>query len=119
MRKETRNILVTCTESKNPDSLQGVTIEDRKKGMFSIGCHYLITRNGDIFKGRQESDVGNFLPAYNANSIIIRLVGLGWDFTEEQHASLFELEDELQERYPDAEVLEFLPIPNKSNKQKK
>ncbi|HIF9256507.1 TPA: N-acetylmuramoyl-L-alanine amidase [Photobacterium damselae] len=116
MDRKIKRILVTCTESKVPNTLQGVAMQDRKHGLMSIGCHYLITRNGEICVGRNEEQNCIFDPTLDSTSINIRLVGLGYDFTSAQTTSLFALEERLTEKYPDAEICEYLPQHPKAKK---
>lgn len=75
----------------------------------SIGCHYLITTDGVVHKGRDESQNCNFDPKLDKTAINIRLVGFGWNANQAQMLSMFNLEDELLVKYPEAEVCEYLP----------
>lgn len=118
MHREIKRIIITATESKVPDDLKDITQLDKKFGLFEIGCHYLITTDGVIHKGRDESKQGNYKPSLDHNSIIIRVVGLGWDFTEAQTLALFNLEDSLLDKYKEAEVHDYLPVAPKVKKNK-
>ena len=118
MERKINRIIITATETTIHDTFKSVEIEDKKQGLFEIGCHFLITRNGVVYKGRSESKEGNFESPYNTESLIVRLVGLGWDFTEEQMRSLFKLEDELSDKYK-AEIIEVLPMPTTTKTKKK
>ena len=112
MDREIRRIIITCTKSEVPDTLSGVRFSDRKKGMREISCHYLITRNGDLCVGRNEKQSCNFDAQLDDTAIDVCLVGCGWDFTDEQLQTLFNIEEQMQNKYPAAELCEYLPQRN-------
>lgn len=92
-----------------------------KRGWFDIGYHYVIRRNGVIEKGRPETRPGAHARGINHISLGICLVGGASEidikdaennFTLKQMASLKELIEELETRYPDAPVIGHRDIPN-------
>ena len=89
------------------------------RGFKSIGYHYYITKDGVIYPGRPESEVGAHARHYNAHSIGICYEG-GLDKngkpadtrTPAQNQSLYSLLESLCLSYPDAEILGHRDLPN-------
>lgn len=91
----------------------------RERGWRDIGYHYVITRSGEIQKGRPDDMPGAHERKLNSRSISICLVGgspptgslasrrgHGEDnFTPAQKTALAQILLHLHEKYPDAEVL--------------
>lgn len=91
----------------------------REKGWRDIGYHYVITRSGEVQKGRPDDMPGAHERKINSRSISICLVGgsppagtvahrkgLGENnFTDDQWLALAGLVWNLSEEHPDAEVL--------------
>lgn len=97
----------------------------REQGWRDIGYHYVITRTGEIQKGRPENQPGAHEKRINRCSIAICLVGgsppigspehrkgLGENnFTPAQMASLETLVKQLHAKHPKAEVLGHRDVP--------
>lgn len=91
----------------------------RSRGWRDIGYHYVITRSGEVQKGRPDDMPGAHEPRINRRSIAVCLIGgspphgspeqrkgLGEDnYTNEQWAALEKLVRTLTKTHPDAEVL--------------
>lgn len=91
----------------------------RERGFRDIGYHYVITRSGEVQKGRPDDMAGAHERKINRRSISICLVGgspptgsreyrrgLGEDnFTPAQKTALAQLLLHLKEQHPDAEVI--------------
>ena len=81
------------------------------RGFKSIGYHYYITKDGVVYPGRPESEVGAHARHYNAHSIGICYEG-GLDKngkpadtrTPAQNQALYSLLESLCLSYPDAEI---------------
>lgn len=84
-----------------------------------IGYHFVILLDGKIETGRPVAQIGSHVKGHNAESIGICLIG-GTDqmkrakntFTPAQFQSLNDLLDDLQERFPGAEILGHRDFPN-------
>lgn len=77
MRKITK-IVIHCSDT--PDHRTDIDAEDIKtwhlnNGWTDIGYHYVITRNGTLENGRDESICGSHVRGHNSDSIGICLVG--------------------------------------------
>lgn len=97
----------------------------RAKGYLDIGYHYIITRNGTVEKGRQDTQAGAHEPRINARSLSICLVGgsppVGSkefkagagenNYTPAQWAALETLVKRLKASHPNAEVLGHRDVP--------
>lgn len=70
----------------------------------SIGYHYVICLDGEIYTGRQVAEVGAHCSGRNSMSIGICLVGKGM-YTVVQWDALKELIDNLLRSYPGAKVI--------------
>lgn len=106
-------IILHCTATPAGRDLHvaDITRYHRMRGFETIGYHYLITLNGEIEKGRDESYVGAHCLGHNAQAIGVAYVGgLGGDGraadtrTQAQKRALLELIDDLRRRYPGASV---------------
>jgi N-acetylmuramoyl-L-alanine amidase len=64
----------------------------------SIGYHFLIARNGAVFTGRHEDEVGAHATGWNSQSIGICMVGTD-QFTAEQWAALRSSVDGIAGKY--------------------
>lgn len=84
----------------------------KQRGWDSIGYHYVIRRNGQIEKGRDESIAGAHCRGYNQSSIGVCCVGgVAEDGktpedtrTEEQKRALVQLVRTLKRKYPIATI---------------
>jgi N-acetylmuramoyl-L-alanine amidase len=106
-------IIIHCTATKE---CQVVSVADvikwhKARGFNTIGYHYLVGLNGEVWEGRKEGIVGAHTEGLNAKSIGICYVG-GLDAslkpkdtrTKAQRESLQKLVKELKERYLQATV---------------
>ena len=97
----------------------------RKQGWRDIGYHYVITRQGEVQKGRPDNQPGAHEPRINRASLSVCLVGgsppLGSDehrkglgennYTPAQWAALETLVKQLHAKHPRAEVLGHRDVP--------
>ena len=107
-------IIVHC--SATPEG-KDYTVEDirrwhKERGFDDIGYHYVIYRNGEIYRGRREDRVGAHCVGHNSNSIgICYIGGLAADRktakdtrTAAQKASLKVLLKNLKANFPEARI---------------
>ena len=115
-RKHTEYIVVHHTASS-----VNATIRDihrghvQGRGWFDVGYHYVIERDGTLSVGRPENQIGAHVENYNSVSVGVALIGglksggNGKDgevnFTKAQWATLKRIVTELQQRYPNAQVV--------------
>jgi N-acetylmuramoyl-L-alanine amidase len=121
--REINKIIIHCTATKEGQavSVAEVTKWHKAKGYNTIGYHYLIGLNGEIWEGRKEGIVGAHTEGYNANSIGICYVG-GLDDnskpkdtrTAAQKESLLKLVNELKARFPQATIHGHKEFANKA-----
>jgi N-acetylmuramoyl-L-alanine amidase len=121
-------IAIHCSATPaTADKVDANTIRSwhRKQGWRDIGYHYVITRTGEVQKGRPETQSGAHEKRINRNSLAVCLVGgsppIGSDahrrglgennFTPAQWAALETLVKELHARHPQAEVLGHRDVP--------
>jgi N-acetylmuramoyl-L-alanine amidase len=106
-------IIIHCTATKEGQavSVAEVIKWHKARGFNTIGYHYLIGLNGEIWEGRKEGIVGAHTEGWNAKSIGICYVGglsaMGKPKdtrTLLQRESLLKLVKELKEKYPQATV---------------
>lgn len=123
LRKSTDYIAIHCSATRPS---QNIGVEDirkwhKAKGWSDVGYHYVITRKGQVQKGRAEKAVGAHVEGYNSRSIGICLVGgvSEADFTKPennflptQFVMLRALLDELLKRYPGAVIQGHRDFPN-------
>lgn len=97
----------------------------RKQGWRDIGYHYVITRDGDVQKGRPDDQAGAHTKGINSRSLGICMVGgapetgtlahrrgLGENnFTDNQWFALAKVVQVLTQEHPDAEVLGHRDVP--------
>ena len=116
-------IIIHCTATKEG---QTVTVPDvtrwhKERGFTTIGYHYLIGLNGEIWSGRPEEQAGAHTTGHNQNSIGVCYVG-GLDAnlcpkdtrTSAQAASLCGLIKELKQKYPTAIIHGHREFANKA-----
>ncbi len=107
-------VVIHCTGSR-PD--QHITVEmldqmHKARGWKGIGYHFYITRDGHLYRGRLEDEIGAHARHYNAHSIGICYEG-GLDEkgrpadtrTPAQRQALIALLRSLKIDYPDAEIV--------------
>lgn len=90
-----------------------------QRGWLDIGYHYVIKRDGDVEKGRNDNSPGAHARGFNNKSLGICLVGGAesdrktpeQNFTPMQYASLGRLLDTLKGDHPDAEILGHRDLP--------
>lgn len=119
MRKINK-IVIHCTSTQQTISIQ--TIKNYWRDILkwnNYGYHYIIDKNGFIFKLAEDSVICNGSSGYNKNSIHIAYVG-GIDTnknpidnrTQEQKTALRILLIEYSRKYPDADILGHYQLPN-------
>lgn len=107
-------IIIHCSATKPSMDVGVKEINQwhKQRGWDSIGYHYVIRRNGQIEKGRDESIAGAHCRGYNQSSIGICYVGgVAEDGktpedtrTEEQKRALVQLVRTLKRKYPMATI---------------
>lgn len=107
-------IIVHCSATPRGRRVTAKDIDGwhRGRGFRCIGYHYVIGLDGEVERGRAESEVGAHCKGHNARSIGVCYVGgLTTDGkvavdtrTDAQRVALTELIMELKERYPGARV---------------
>ena len=70
MRKITK-LIVHCTGTKEGQEFHVSDVDrwHRERGFKCIGYHYLITLDGQVERGRKDSEIGAHCKGQNANSI--------------------------------------------------
>ena len=99
-------IILHHTCSKNAD-VYSINQDHKKRGWAGIGYHFVIGKDGKVYRGRPEEYVGAHCSGNNTSSIGIALCG---DFrtespTDEQLKSLDELVKLMRAKYPIRRVL--------------
>ena len=111
--RQINKIIIHCTATKEGQfvDIAEVTKWHKARGFNTIGYHYLIGLNGEVWEGRKEGIVGAHTEGLNAKSIGICYVG-GLDASlkpkdtrnTKQKESLIKLVNELKKKYPQATV---------------
>lgn len=117
--RETTENLVVMASGTGTEDLSAWDIEKihRNRGCNGLGCHFLITRDGDVHGAsmnpslREKHQVGNMDSDRNEDSVFILMVGSHEAYTEAQEAGLNGLLSHLEEQYPEAEPLYLTIIP--------
>ena len=123
-RKKTDFIIVHCAATKPSMDIDIKTIDSwhRKRGFFSVGYHYVITRNGTVQIGRKLDVVGGHAKGFNHRSIGICLVGgVSQDdhtiaennFTNEQWVTLKALLLNLTKKYEIKKIIGHYQVDDK------
>jgi N-acetylmuramoyl-L-alanine amidase len=107
-RIDTIIIHCTATPEGRTTTVSEVTAWHKQRGFTTIGYHYLIGLNGEVWTGRDEKMAGAHCEGHNANSIGICYVGgLAKDGkspkdtrTTAQRAAMVQLVKTLKEKYP-------------------
>ena len=116
-------IIIHCTATKEgrPVTVAEVTVWHKDRGFVTIGYHYLIGIDGEVWTGRPVEQVGAHCTGQNANSIGVCYAG-GLDAdgkakdtrTAAQKESLVTLVKELKETYPAATIHGHREFANKA-----
>lgn len=122
MRKITK-IICHCSATKEGQDFHVSDIDrwHKERGFKSCGYHYVITLDGQIERGRKDSEIGAHCKGQNANSIGVCYVG-GLDKkgnpkdtrTPAQRSALFDLLFLLKQQYPDAVIYGHRDFANKA-----
>jgi N-acetyl-anhydromuramyl-L-alanine amidase AmpD len=108
-RIRTDYIIILPTKT-NPDEDIGfkeLDRRDRNKGAVMCGSHYIIKRDGMVETSREVDQRGNRRRKYNATAVFVDIVGKDENFTQAQLEALPDIEDELRDLYPPAELLDL------------
>jgi N-acetylmuramoyl-L-alanine amidase len=116
-------IVVHCAATRPSMDIGANTIRrwHRQRGWLDIGYHYVIRRDGTVELGRPENIPGAHARPFNHLSLGICLVGGVTEddvtipeanFTPDQISALAALLLDMEERYPEAEVLGHRDLPN-------
>lgn len=113
-RTATDLLVVHCSATRPDQDIGALEITQwhLRRGFDTIGYHYVIRRNGEVEAGRPENAIGAHVRGHNTRSIGVCLVG-GVDarnkpannFNPAQFATLRQVLDQLQRRYPEARIL--------------
>ncbi len=113
-------IIIHCSATRVDQDFTVEALEacHKARGFRSIGYHYYITKDGIIYPGRPEREIGAHAKYYNAHSIGICYEG-GLDKngkpadtrTEAQKQTMESLLQSLCLDYPDAEVIGHRDLP--------
>ena len=114
-------ITVHCSATKASVNWRAKDIDraHRLRGFLRIGYHYVIGRDGLLEVGRPENQTGAHVEGFNKGNLGICLIG-GLDskgnpennYTDEQWERLCTLLEELQVKYPQAEIKGHRDWPN-------
>ncbi len=107
-------IIIHCTATPEGRkvTVADVTAWHKQRGFATIGYHYLIGLNGEVWQGRSIAQIGAHCEGQNSNSIgVCYAGGLAADGktakdtrTPAQKASLATLIAELKQKYPTATI---------------
>ena len=107
-------IIIHCTATPEgrTTTVADVTAWHKQRGFSTIGYHYLIGLNGEVWKGRDIAQAGAHCEGQNSNSIGVCYVGgLTTDGktakdtrTQAQKSALKTLISELKQKYPAATI---------------
>jgi N-acetyl-anhydromuramyl-L-alanine amidase AmpD len=122
--RQINSVFVHCSASKPSQEVDIEVIRGwhLTRGFNDVGYHYVITRTGEVQKGRDEEVVGAHAKGYNTNSVGICLVGglnekgtPDANFTFAQYRALKYLISDLQMRYGmDLEIKGHREVANKA-----
>lgn len=122
--REINEIIVHCSYTPADMDIGAKTINDwhvNGNGWDSIGYHYVIRRNGDVEKGREDSVTGAHARGHNHHSLGICLIGgkdgkedkSVFNFNQQQMTVLGELVEKLLGKYPDSLVIGHRDVSSK------
>ncbi len=113
-------IVIHCSATRVNQNFTVEALEacHKARGFRTIGYHYYITKDGEIYPCRPEEQIGAHAKHYNAHSIGICYEG-GLDEkgnpadtrTEAQKRSMIELLKSLAVDYPEAEIIGHRDLP--------
>ena len=108
-RPKTNNIVVLATNTEADEYLgvEELDREHRDKGCVMVKYHYVIRRCGMVETGRELDKFGHHRRKFNRDSVYVCLVGQEGNFTGEQIESLLEIERELKDLYPTAQIIDL------------
>lgn len=112
MKRRIRYIVVHCTASSQKRTYKDILKEFRLKGWKNPGYHYIIERDGALYKVLDDAEVANGVKGYNQVSMHVAYIG-GIDGrgrpidnrTAEQKAALRRVLSYLHGVYPQAVIL--------------
>ena len=120
MRKiDTIVVHCTATPEGRAVSVADITRWHKEKGWATIGYHWVVGLNGEVWPGRPEAQIGAHAVGANQSSIGIVYAG-GLDKlaknakdtrTPAQKAALLRILKELKARYPGAKVIGHRDVP--------
>ena len=126
MREETKYIVIHCSQTRPSQSFVDAKWIDRLhrgNGWLKIGYAIVITRSGEIQRGRDDDEVQAAVKGYNHTSFNLCLIGGAkeedWkqpddNFTAEQWESLKKELTRLVKKYPYAQIVGHRDLdPNK------
>lgn len=92
IKRQINKVYIHCSASDNPnhDNIETITQWHLGRGFNTIGYHFFINKNGDIYKGRDLEKIPASQQGHNTGSLAICLSGLN-NFTEKQFTSLQKL----------------------------
>lgn len=99
--------LSTRTKPDEDIGLKELDRRDRNKGCAMIGSHYILRQDGMVETGRELDKRGHRRRNYNDRAVYVDIVGEDGTFTDAQLEVLPDIEDELRDLYPQAEILDF------------
>ncbi len=116
-------IVIHCAATKEGAYFNTEDIDrwHRARGFAQIGYHYVIGLKGEVWRGRDEREIGAHVLGYNRNSIGVCYIG-GLDKygkpkdtrTPAQKRALLTLLRELKKRYPNAVIKGHRDFANKT-----
>ena len=116
-RQETSYIVIHCSQtrpSQKDVDAKWIDRIHRERGWLKIGYAIVITRKGEIQRGREDDEIQAAVKGYNHTSFNLCLVGGAkeedWkqpddNFTGEQFESLKKELTRLVKKYPDAQIV--------------
>lgn len=94
------------SEGEAGHTAQEIDREHRKRGLLSLGYHFVIRRDGKVEPGRSLDVPGVHTRSYNQLSLGVCIIGASTEHpTVQQHAAMANLIRELELNYPGAEVV--------------
>lgn len=122
--RQINSIFVHCSATKPSQEVDVEVIRGwhLTRGFSDVGYHYVITRTGEVQRGREDEVIGAHAKGHNANSIGICLVGglnengkPDANFTFAQYRALKYLISDLQQQYgTDLEIKGHRDVANKA-----